>query len=565
MPQDAFTIYHTALELNKLLVGAKIDKANQPDKDTIILTIRVNGKNERLCLSANASLARICLTEDREDAPLQAPSFCMLLRKHLVRGIILKVYAIEFERIIALDILCKDELGVTSNKTLYVEIMGKYSNLILCENGKILGAIKTTNLDFDITRQIFPGIDYILPTPQEKIELTNETATKNALKTYNETIDLTSFIFNTFKGFSKQTAKEIATRFLISNISKNPLDINAFYKFLIDFYFTKDISPNYSKSLKPIDFYAVNYISDENEKVSTKLLTSAIDIYFTNRKNSAVIDLRRRRLFDTAKAFEKKISKKLQIVLDKILACEDMQKFQLFGELIISNLYKIKQGETKVEVNDYTKEDYPLITIELDKTISPKKNAEKYFKKYNKLKKTLQAVLPQKEELEQTLEYLKGVFHEIERAETLEDFNDIQEELENQGLISKQTSNKKEKKKLSKPRYFEYLGYEIFVGRNNLQNDRLTLSADRYDLWLHTKNYHSSHVIIKSKGTTIPDEVILFAAEICAYYSQAKNSDKIPVDYTFKKFVKKPPKSPVGTVYYTDYQTILVTPSSHQE
>ncbi len=564
MPQDAFTIFHTANELNSKIVGAKIDKANQPDKDTVVLTIRVNGKNQKLCVSANASLARICLTEDKDDAPLQAPSFCMLLRKHLVRGIILKVYAIPFERIIALDILCKDELGVTSNKTLYVEIMGKYSNLILCENGKILGAIKTTNLDFDISRQIFPGIDYILPTPQDKVELTNEIASKDALKKYEVGVDLTSFIFNNFKGFSKQTAKEISARFEILDICKNPLDINAFYKFLLDFYFTKDLSPNYSFFSKPIDFYAVNYISDNNEKIKTDSLSLAIDTYFTNRKNSAVLDLNRRRLLDTAKAFEKKVAKKLQIVLDKILACEDMEKYMLYGELIISNLYQIKQGVDKIEVNDYTKEDYPLITIPLDKTLSPKKNAEKYFKKYNKLKKTLCAVLPQKEELDRTLEYLSGVFHEIELAETLEDFTDIKEELENQGLISKQTNNKKEKKKLSKPRYFEYLGYEIFVGRNNLQNDRLTLSADRFDLWLHTKNYHSSHVIIKNKGVNIPDEVILFAAEICAYYSQARNSDKIPVDYTFKKFVKKPPKSPVGTVYYTDYKTILVTPNSHQ-
>lgn len=564
MPQDAFTIYHTAKELNYKLKNARIDRINQPEKDTVIFFVRTNNKNEKLIISANAENARVCLTDCQKEAPLQAPSFCMLLRKHLSHAVIESFSTIPYERILTVNFSTKNEMFESGVKTLYVEIMGKYSNMTLVENGKILGAVKQSQ-SIEGLRPIFPGVKYVLPAPQAKIELSDQTLSLNAIENFTGS-DFANYIFNRFKGLAKSTATEIVYRFFnkydVSESDVKNIKITDFYKHFKDFYELCNYNPCVCMEDGIKDFYVTDYLSVPLKKSYYDSISSAIDNFFNFKESKKEFSEKIRKLTDAVRAKEKKVRKKYQIALEKIIACEDMQNLRIYGELIIANLYRIESGKSEVVLENYYTEGMKPITVKMDPLLSPKENAEKYFKKYDKEKKTLNAVKPQVKELEEELKYLQSLYDEIDLCKEIYDITEVEEELIGEGILK---SGKKEKKN-KKPtpyRTYQFNGYEIFVGRNNLQNTRLTSSAERNDMWLHTKDYHSAHVIIKSRNGVVPDEVLLFAAEICAYYSKASASDKVPVDYTLKKYVKRPAGLPLGMVYYTDNKTILVTPNNH--
>ena len=564
MAQDAFAIHHLSIELNGLISGAKIERVNQPSKDAVTFSIRKANENLKLTVNANADFARVCVSKEEAPAPISAPSFCMLLRKHLLRATINKVEPIKYERIIVIDLTCRDELGTLSDKRLYCEIMGKYSNVTLTENGKILGAMKTTGIDESLLRPIYPGAVYKLPAPQEKREISDFENMRELLLSYDANEEFSKFLFNNVKGVSYATALDAVTKFKRLHDFNDEFVINGkideFIRFFNDYYETPNLEPTMVSDGKKTDFYIVKPSMKYAAEKSFSGINSLINSYYSFKENSFVFNLKKNRLYDAVKAYEKKVTKKLQIVLEKLLSCADMDKDRLYGELLIAYLYKLKGGEKFCEVENYNEPDYPVVKIKLDENLSPRENAERYFKRYTKQKKTVAAVTPQKAEYEDVLKYLETVFTEIDAAETDDDFSDIEEELVNYGILKNKQNGKKKQKKLSSPRKFIYNGFEVFVGRNNLQNDRLTLSADRNDLWLHTKDYHSSHVIVKTDGRPVPDDVLLFAAQTCAFYSKAKTTTKVPVDYTLKKFVKKPATANTGTVYYTNQKTVFVDP-----
>ena len=566
MSQDAFTIFHAAKELDKLVSGAKIERINQPNKDSVVFSVRKASENLKLIVNANADFARVCVSNDNSPAPIEAPSFCMLLRKHLIRATVDAVSAVRYERIIIIYLTCRDELGTLSNKRLYCEIMGKYSNVTLVENDRILGALKTTGIDESLSRPIYPGAKYTLPPPQDKTEISDITAAKKALDKLTYADDPAKFIFTAFKGISFSTAEDIVSKFKETERDNDFVKIfksDEFIKYFNDYYETPKISPTVVSDGKKTDFYIVEPITQYKEVRKYPSINSLIDGYYLYKENSFATALKKGRLYDAVKAYEKKLYKKLQIAEEKLLSCADMDDNRLFGELIIAYLYKIKSGEKYCEVENYYEPDYPLIKIRLDEDLSPRENAERYFKKYSKQKKTVAAVTPQTAELKETLSYIETVYSEIDAAETDSDFSDIEEELSAIGVIKQKQQGKKRIKKLSEPRKYVYKDFEILVGRNNLQNDRLTISAERNDIWLHTKDYHSSHVIIRTFNRPVPDEVLLFASEICAYFSKARSSKKVPVDHTLKKFVKKPAGTNAGKVYYTNQKTLFVDPDPH--
>lgn len=565
MPQDAFTVYHTALELNKRLKNAKIDKINQPKNDVVVFSVRAQNKNEKLVISANAENSRVSLTSVNKEAPLQAPAFCMLLRKHLTHAVIEKIEVVPYERIIVFTFNTKNEMRESGVKLLYVEIMGKYSNITLTEDGKILGAIKQSQ-SIEGIRPIFPGMVYKLPIPQDKVELSDEISSLKVLNSYQGG-DFSKFVFENFKGLSKQTANEIVYRFFGTaspdyETVKNS-KIADFYNHFKNFYELNNYNPCVILTKDVKDFFVVDYKSIPQEKSFKPDLLQTIEEFFDDKETSRNFEDRKRKLLTVVNGVDKKLKKKYQIALEKLLSCKNMQQDRIFGELIISNLYRIKQGEKSVELENYYSETYEKVKIPLDEKLSTKENAERYFKKYNKEKKTVNSVEPQIVELEQSLKYVQSLYDEIELCQTLADFNDVEEELIEAGFIKSQKQNQKRREQKSSYRTYSYKGFDILVGRNNLQNTRLTSSADRNDLWLHTKDYHSAHVIIKTNGRTVPDDVLLYASEICAFYSKASKSDKVPVDYTLKKHVKRPQGLPLGMVYYTEQKTILVTPNSH--
>lgn len=567
MPQDAFTIFHTAKQLNSILKNARIDRINQPDKDSVVLYLRAQNQNKRLVVSSNAENARVAFTETQKEAPLQAPSFCMLLRKHLTHATIEDVSVIPFERIIKIVFNTKNELREAGQKILYTEIMGKYSNVILTEDGKILGAIKQSQ-SLEGLRPILPGVQYKLPLPQDKIELSDENASLTTLNNYLSG-DFANYVFTTFKGVSKQTALEIVYRYF----NKHEVDISDvkncniidFYKHFKNFYEDCNLNPCLISNGGYCDFYVTDYLSVEGVRKYYNSISTLLDDYYDNKETKREFENKKRKLLSYVLAYEKKLKKKYQIALDKILSCKDMQNDRIFGELIISNLYRIKSGESKVELENFYSENYETVTINLDEKLSPKDNAERYFKKYSKKKKTVASVEPQVKELESSLAYAKSLIDEIEIATEINDFIEIEEELIEIGLIKSNNKRKQKRENKSTYRTYEYCGFEILVGKNNVQNTKLTTSAERNDVWLHTKDYHSAHVIIKTSGKNVPNKVLQFAAEICAYYSKASNSDKVPVDYTLKKFVKRPSGLPMGMVYYTDQKTVYVTPNRHEE
>lgn len=556
MAQDAFSLYHVAKELNTILKGAKINRVSQPDKDDVYLVTHSFTGNRTLVLSSNAENCRIAFTKEEKPNPKVALGFCMLLRKHLLGSIIESVELVGFERIIKICFSGRNDFKETVKKVLYAEIMGKYSNLILTENGIILGCQKNAPLDVATTRVTLSGAQYQLPKPQDKIELTDKNEAISRLSTFSGE-DLAKFIFENVKGFAYPTAVECAKR------CEGFTDTEDLYSKIYNFIYNLEIKPNVCGEGKLLDVYVTDYLSIDGEKTYYQTIADAYEDFYTNKDKNKAFALKKKLLTDKVQGLIKKLGKKLQGETEKLLACKDADTLRIKGELITANIYRLKDGMASCELENYY-DDYKPIKITLDKQLSPSKNAQRYFKKYAKEKRTIEILLPQKAQTEKELSYLNAVMMFINQAQEISEFKDLEEELIKEGLLPKPKFKPKTVEE-SAYRVFEANGYIIKCGKNNVQNDRLTQRAFKEDMWLHTKNFHSAHVIIETKGDAIPNEVIEIASEICAYYSDAKQGSKVPVDYCFKKFVKKPPQAKPGSVIYTDYKTCLVNPNPHNE
>ena len=556
MAQDAFSLYHVAKELNTILKGAKINRVSQPDKDDVYLVTHSYTGNHTLVLSSNAENCRIAFTKEEKPNPKSAMGFCMLLRKHLLGSIIESVELVGFERIVKITFSGRNDFKETVKKVLYAEIMGKYSNLILTENGIILGCQKNAPLDVATTRVTLSGAEYKLPKAQDKIELTDKSTAISRLSEYFGD-DLAKFLFENVKGFAYPTAVEASKR------CEDFADAEDLYNRLYDFIYNLEIKANVCGEGKLRDVYVTDYISIEGEKVFYPTITQAYEDFYTNKDKNKAFALKKKLLTDKVSGLIKKLGKKLQGESEKLLACKDADLLRIKGELITANIYRLKEGMESCELENYY-DDYKPVKIALDKQLTPSKNAQRYFKKYAKEKRTVEIILPQKAQTEKELSYLNTVMLFINQANEISDFKDLEEELIREGLLPKPKFKPKTVEE-SPYRVFEYNGYVIKCGKNNVQNDRLTQRAFKEDMWLHTKGFHSSHVIIETKGEEIPNKVIEVASEICAFYSDAKQGSKVPVDYCFKKFVKKPSQAKPGSVIYTDYKTCYVNPNEHSE
>ena len=556
MAQDAFSLYHVAKELNTILSGAKINRVSQPDNHDVYLVTHSFKGNRTLVLSSNAENSRVAFTSEEKQNPKQALGFCMLLRKHLLGAIIESVELVGFERIIKITFTGRNDFKERVKKELYCEIMGKYSNLILTENGIILGCQKNAPLDVATTRVTLSGAKYELPKPQDKLELTDKSTAISRLSLFDG-VDLAKFIFENVKGFSYPTAVEGAKR------CQGFTSTEDLYNRLYDFTYNCQIKANIAGDGKLLDVYVTDYLSIDGEKTYFDTIADAYDYFYTNRDRDRAFASKKKQLLDKVTVLIKKLGKKLQGESEKLLACKDADQLRIKGELITANIYRLKEGMDSCVLENYY-DDYKPITIALDKRLSPSKNAQRYFKKYAKEKRTVEILLPQKEQTEKELSYLSTVLLFINQAKVIDEFKDLEEELILVGLLPKPKFKVKNQEE-SAHRTFEVDGYIIKCGKNNVQNDRLTQRAFKEDLWLHTKNYHSAHVIIETKGDKIPDKVIEVGAEICAFYSDAKQGNKVPVDYCSKKFVKKPPQAKPGSVIYTDFKTCYVNPNAHDE
>lgn len=558
MPQDAFTLRHIARELNAMLSGGKVNKIIQPSRDEVDLLLYAGGKTRKLMLNTNASFARACVSDLPRTAPDVAPNFCMLLRKHLTGAALLSVRQEGFERILAFTFDCAGEF-TRAERVLYAEIMGKYSNLVLTESGVISGALKVSSLQENFKRVLFPGVPYSPPEPQDKANPADTAALQARMQAFGGG-DLAEFLFSNLSGLALPTCRQIAEEVFRGRSEPFGDNAAAAAKSVYDFIFSEQTAPAVLRANSEAkDFFVRLPRGERCESVN-----EAQDRYYTERETKRDFSEKKRKLEGLLLSRRKKEEKKLSLLLERERDCADMEKNRIFGELITANIYQLRKGMDGCELVNYYDEEAKTVKIPLDKTLAPAQNAQKYYKKYNKQKRTLAAVAPQKEEALSDLDYTNSMLFSLSRAENLLDLAEAEEELRAAGLMP--PLKKKQKSAAAIPfRAFEKDGFTIFAGRNNVQNDRLLREAAANDVWLHTQKYHSAHVLIRTEGRKVPDSVLLAAAEICAHFSDGQAGNKIPVDYCERRFVKKPPKAKAGFVVYTDFKTVLADPNRHAE
>lgn len=549
MPQDAFTIKYVCDELKSTLIGGKISKIIQPAREEltfIIYTARGSVKLDA-CLSAGA--ARLSLGEADKPAPQNAPNFCMLLRKHLQNAEILDVVQPDFERIIYLDLKCVSDFS-SSVMRLYFEIMGKYSNAVLTENGIIIGALKTNSVGENVKRLTLGGAKYIPPEPQDKIAPDDINGLEEVLKAEGDKVRL---ICDRVKGIAYATACEmvetygdkISARDIRGYVFDTPAEPCVIYC-----------------GGEPTDFRVRSVQGDKKRYESVLKAQSEYYSYLYGKRSFGAA---KGKLESALGAAVKKLEKRLAAINLKLSECDGAEDVKLKGELITANIYAIARGMKSFSALNYYDPEQREIKIELDERLTPAQNAQKYYKKYAKLKRTLESVSVQKAEAGQRLDYLSSIKANLASAESKADLTETEEELIALGLYKPTEAKRKQKPAPAPFRVYFLNGFKIAAGRNNIQNERLTKGLAPDDIWLHAQKYHSAHVAIFTDGGSVPDGVIKAAAEICAYYSEGRSGSKIPIDYTKKRNVKKPPRSNAGFVVYTGYNTVLVDPVRHSE
>ncbi len=570
MALDGIFIHSILKELKEKILGGKVEKINQPEKDEIVLIIKNGRKNYKLLLSASPVYPKMHITVKSKQNPLQPPMFCMVLRKHLSPSKLVAIRQLDTDRIVFLDFESSDELGFNSIYTLVIEIMGRHSNITLVRkrDNLIMDSIKHITPEINTVRSLFPGIKYVFPPTSNKLNPLSFTKEdfKKFLATTSTKIDK-GFFSKVFTGISSSFSNEL---FYKLN-SKKDFSENNNLDFLYDFckkIFDELINDNfyfasYIENEKVKDFYCykLTYLNKCKEKYYTTPSQLIEDFYYEKDK----CDRLNNKSSDLSKLINinlERCTKKIKILIDSIKEAKNKDTFRIYGELLTSQIYNIKKGDSHIKIQNYYSEKMEHLDIKLDKNKTPSENIQRYFKKYNKLKKTEQAANEQLKIAKEEMEYLTSVMTNIKNCENYDDIEEIKRELMESGYIKFKKSNTKKKSRDSKPmKFISSDGIEIYVGKNNLQNDYLTLKfGDKRDIWLHTKKIPGSHVIIKNFGK-VPDKTLEEAANLAAYYSKAKNSSKVAVDYTEIKNVHKPNGAKPGMVIYYTNQTIYTEPT----
>ncbi len=554
-------------ELKNDLIGGKIDKIHQPDKNTILLGIYSNSIHYALNICIDAHNCRINLTTNSKENPLVAPNFCMLLRKHLIGGKISTIEMYGLERLVKINIETINEFNEIEIKSLIIELMGKHSNIILINDKNIIiDSLRHIFATDTIYRDILPSRTYSLPT-SEKSDYTKISDIYSIFQdNLNLSVEEFSKLFaNTFNGFSLSFVKSALEKCNITTINKeNLLELQKYINNILTFpnnlYFTEVYKNN-----KLYDFT----LSLGNDITVEKFyLNKFIDNFYFSRETEETFNNCKNNALKLVTDSQKKLLNRLNSINTKLKDCEERDKYRLYGELITSNLYKLTNTHTDyIELENYY-DNNNLIKIPLDKKYSPNINAKHYFKKYNKLKNALQIVSVQKAETENELNYIDSIIFEIDLASSTKEIQEILDEI-SENLIKKKVSQKKKntknlkKKKQEKqysPLHFNIDNFDVYVGKNNKENDWLTFTfANKNDIWLHTKDIQGSHVILKNSGQNVSDDTLVKCAKLAVEHSKVKFSSNVPVDYCKVQYVKKPNGAKPGMVIFTNNKTISVT------
>ncbi|URZ06845.1 Rqc2 family fibronectin-binding protein [Clostridium felsineum] len=566
MALDGIYIHSILNELKSKLLGGKVSKVNQPEKDEINLTIRTTeNSNLKLLISANPTYPKLHFTDLMKTNPIKAPMFCMVLRKHLLNSRILKIDQVESDRIVIMDFETTDELGFNSIYKLYIEIMGRHSNISLVRehDNLIMDCIKHITPEVNRYRTLLPGCKFVLPPKSTKLNpLSFEYEAFTNYIEENNIVQNQNMFSKIFTGVSSTFSKELYFNLEKYNSLKDfSLYLNDIFLKIKnkEFYFASYSTNNFVK-----DFYCLklNYLEDFTEKKYETPSFLVQDFYYEKDKTERL----KNRSSDLQKIVNtnlERCKKKNEIYEDELKECDSKDLYKVYGELLTSNIYNLKKGDKKADVLNYYSPNNETITIKLDKNKTPSENIQRYFKKYNKLKKTEENAKIQIKNNIEEIEYLQSVLTNIENSDTYSEIEDIRQELMDTEYIRFSKKNKQKKKdKVSKPMHIKSKdGIDIYIGKNNKQNDYLTLKfADKRDIWFHTKNIPGSHVIVKNFGD-IPESTLYEAASIAAYYSKARESSNVAVDYTEVKNVRKPSGAKPGMVIYYTNKTIYTNPT----
>ncbi|WP_099468830.1 Rqc2 family fibronectin-binding protein [Konateibacter massiliensis] len=567
MAFDGIAIANLVYELSEKLPNGRIYKIAQPETDELILTLKTTTGQYRLLISASASLPLMYLTENNKPSPMTAPNFCMLLRKHLSNGRITSITQPGLERIVRFEIEHLNELGDLCKKYLIVEIMGKHSNIIFCDdNNMIIDSIKHVSANMSSVREVLPGRDYFIPQTQDKKEPFSVTREEFCKILLAKPMAVSKAIYTSFTGISPAAAEEVCYRASLDSskpanvlVENEAVHLYTIFSNLMYDIQNHDFKPNIIyKENEPIEFSSIllSHYEDMNA-VSYESISAVLETYYASKNAITRI---RQKSYDIRHvvqvALERSV-KKYDLQLKQLQDTEKRDKYKVYGELLNTYGYNLEEGAKELEaLNYYTNE---MIKIPLDTQLTAKENAKKYFDKYNKLKRTFEALTTLIEETKGEIDHLESISTALDIALTEDDLVQLKEELMEYGYIKRKGFNKKVKSKSKPFHYISSDGYHIYVGKNNFQNEELTFKfATGNDWWFHAKGMPGSHVILKTTGDEVPDRTFEEAGRLAAYYSKGRGSDRVEIDYIEKKHVKKPNGSKPGfVVYYTNYSLLI--------
>ena len=567
MPMDGLTAGFAARELNETLRGGRVDRITQPERDTVVLVIRAGGANHRLLLCASPNNARCHLTMGSFSNPLEPPAMCMLMRKQLAGARLTEVRQVDGDRVIHVDFDAVNELGDHVLRRLVLEIMGRHSNLLLLdENGKILEAARHVNPEMSRIRQIQPGMAYLPPPVQDRLDpgmLTAE-ALYARLSAAQEG-KFSRVLAEAVTGLSRTAAEELACR-VMQRGEEWPEDLRDACERLADLFARlpdmADARVLYGGDGEAQDVFPFLYLSRHTEaQRAYPTLSEALEIFYGSRDARDRMNQKSASMVRMLKGQLERCQRKLAMQEEELASAEKMEEYRRMGEAINANMYLLKKGMAEAVLPDWTDPDGGTITVPLDIRLTPNQNAQKYFKKYQKARSAREIAAQQRDRTLEEADYLEGMLLDVDKCATESELEEIRQELVRTGYMKKVT-NRRQQRQLpqSKPcRYISDDGIEILVGRNAVQNDRITLGAGPDEMWLHAKDMPGSHVIVRREGE-IPLPTLKQAAMLAAWYSKGQRSSLVPVDYTLRRYVKKPSGAAPGKVVYTHQKTAYITP-----
>lgn len=570
MSLDGTVVKNLVYEINNRVIDGRIDKIYQNNND-LLINIRAKGQRERLFISISGS-PRMYFSDEIFDSPQNPPAFCMLLRKHLENNQILEVSQYKMDRIIKILVKSRDELGEYSKKALIIELMGKHSNVILIDDDskKIIDSLKRINFNLSSVREILPGLTYNPEDISEGLDPCQVDSISDLIKDSRENLNIKSFFLKNFTGISPQMCNEIEYRSNIDfkrNLSAltDPeiIELDKIFSEIFKIVKENDFSPIkiYRENLFK-DFYSIDLESlNDKEKIKVDSISSLLEEFYNSKFLRDSLGSKSKELKKIVKKNIEKLNRKLSNQANELNVALNREKFKVYADLISSNFYKIEKGADSVTVENFYDE-MKEIKIPLDPTLDGPSNAAKYYKKYSKLKNAASFLTEQIEIGKSEISYLESMLLNIDFAERPDEIDELYEEMEKEGYLKKKKKNNK-KKKDSDENYITVKtedGFDIYIGKNNRQNDYLThKKAKKNDLWFHVKDAPGSHVILKNDNRDFTNNSLLTAAKLAAKYSSLSKSQNIPVDYTFKMYVKRHPAKKPGLVTYTNYKTINIS------